>query len=420
MIKKIMKKTFVVSLLLSVLILLSTGSLAITGLSTDVSDISVTLVNQDPDPVEPGGYFDVRFRFENNGYGSAKNIDVEIMPEYPFSLYQDNAIKSIGSISALQTSDDAAVVKYRIKVDKSAVEGSNKLKLRYRIDNGGWVELDEFTINIRTVDAILDFYEINTDPEIIEPGKSAMLKVNFINLADSFLKDLKIKLDLTGLPFAPIGSTNEKVLKLIGSNEKSSLTFELMAEADADNKVYKIPLKAEYVDNIGTQYSRNHTIGVIVGKEPELTVIIEDTDVYASGSHGEISVKFVNRGVADIKFLNVNLKQSDDFSILPPAEYYVGNIDSDDYESADFKIFVKKTGKTQINVPLTITYRDANNNEYEVNKALPLKLFDAKESKQFGLSNSNGKAGIVIVIVIVVVGLFIYLRIRKKKKNKKK
>ena len=36
--------------------------------------INVTMVNQDPDPVEPGDYVTVRFKFENRGHANAEDV----------------------------------------------------------------------------------------------------------------------------------------------------------------------------------------------------------------------------------------------------------------------------------------------------------------------------------------------------------
>ena len=66
----------------------------------------------------------------------------------------------------------------------------------------------------------------------------------------------------------------------------------------------------------------------------------------------------------DIKFLNVKLDKAEGYKVLSPYEVYIGNIDSDDYETADFKINVDKASKEKVILPLTIEYNDANNQEY--------------------------------------------------------
>src|SRR3989344_8468779 len=111
----------------------------------NIYDIAVTLINQEPDPAEPGKYVDVRFKFDNNGSGEARNVIVELLPEYPFSL--DSGVspaRNIGTIQSMQKGDVGVIVKYRLIVDENAVEGGNDLRVRYKIEGYSWIEPEEF------------------------------------------------------------------------------------------------------------------------------------------------------------------------------------------------------------------------------------------------------------------------------------
>lgn len=378
----------------------------------------VTLVNQDPDPVEPGSFVDVRFKFENSGSKNAEDITVELLLEYPFSMYEGSSIQKIGSVYGRQIGDIGRIVKYRLRVDKDAIEGDNKLKLRYKIEDGAWIELDPFQIRVRTHDAILFIESVTSATEEVKPGGKSSIAIKVKNMADSLIKTIKFKLDLSGLPFAPIDSTNEKTIMQLGSKEESTVKFDLIAEPDAKSNVYKIPLNIKYNDKLGNKYEKNNTIGLIVGDVPDISVGIDSTDIYNGGKVGEITVKFVNKGVTDIKFLNLKLKQTEDFNLISPDEVYVGSVDSDDYETADFELFVKPTKKSEIRLPLQIEYKDANNKDYSEEIDLRLKLYSTSEAKRFGLIKGNNIIGVLIMIVIVGGGLWFYRRWRKKKSKK--
>lgn len=382
----------------------------------DWYNLRITLVNQEPDPVEPGKYVDVRFKIENRGSKNAEDVILELLPEFPFSIDKESdAIKKIGSVHGRQIGNLGVIVKYKIRVDENAVEGENILKLRFRVKNSEWVELDDFEINIRTEDALLVISSIN--PERIVQGIVTPVTIGFKNLGDSWLRNIQAKLKLGGIPIAPVDSSNEEAIReLMGKTEKN-LTFKLVAEGDADSNIYKIPLEINYLDNVGTKYGKNISIGLIVGGIPDLSVIIDSTTIYSSGKKGTVTVKFVNKGATDIKFLNVKLMKSNGYGILSSDEVYIGNVDSDDYETADFDLFVKKTKANKINLPLGISYSDANNKEYNEEIKLALQLYSASEAKKYGFVKGDSKIGIVIIIVIVVGGFLIYRR-RKKKKGK--
>jgi len=383
---------------------------------SDLADIAISLINQEPDPAEPGRYVDVRFKFDNNGTAEARNIEVEILLEYPFSLDPGiEAFRSIGTIQSRQRGDVGIIVKYRLRIAKDAVEGENELKIRYRIDNGVWIEPEEFIVDIQTHDAILNVESISLDKGTLEPGSSSIIKIKLSNEADSVLKDIKVRIELGSVPIVPLGSTNEKSIYQIGAKEDYELSFKLLANPDAESGVYQVSLKIDYSDDLGKGYFKNSTIGIVIGAEPDLSITLDGSEIYQRGKSGDVIIKIVNKGVTDIKFVNMKLMESEDYRILSTDEVYLGNIDSDDFETADFNLFVEKGDKIPIKLPLILEYKDANNNNYKDRINLELDLYSASEAKKFGLEDENGFVGILIVIIIIIVGVYYYRKsIRKK------
>ena len=180
--------------------------------------------------------------------------------------------------------------------------------------------------------------------------------------------------------------------------------------------MYKVPISLQYLDELGKGYSKNATMGLTIGAVPDLSITLDDSEIFESGKAGEIIIKVVNKGVTDIKFMNLRLEESDDYRILSTDEVYLGNIDSDDFETAEYNLFIEKSRGKQVNLPLILEYKDANNNEYIDRIQLKLDLYSASEAKKFGLTTSNGFVGIFIIIIIVVAGLFYYKKYKKKKK----
>lgn len=383
-----------------------------------IYDIAVTLINQEPDPAEPGQYVDIRFKFDNNGSGIAENVQVEILPKYPFSLLPgEKAVRNIGTLQSMQRGDAGIIVKYRLKVDKDAIEGENDLSIRYKIEGYDWIEPEEFKVNVRTHDAILSVDSVQVDKEAFEPGSDGTLKIILSNKADSILQDVKASLSLGDVPFVPIGSINEKSVYQISPRESYEIDFELMAEPDAKAGVYKVPLKVSYSDKLGNVYIRNGTIGLIIGAKPDLSITLDTTEIYSARKSGDVVVKVVNKGTTDIKFVNIKLMQGSGYRILSNEEDYLGNIDSDDYETAEFKIYADEKKKKSIMLPINVTFMDANNKKYSYIMDIEMPLYSASEAKKLGLAAGNGKIGFFIVIIVVIAGLFIY---RKWGKGRKK
>jgi len=130
-----------------------------------------------------------------------------------------------------------------------------------------------------------------------------------------------------------------------------------------------------------------------------------------------VSIRFVNKGVTDIKFLYVKVKESSDIKVLSTPGSYLGNIDSDDYETADFEINVVE-GKEGIAIlPLEIEYKDAINRDYVVEKNLEIRIYSEEDLEKLGEKEGNPVIGTIIVIVIVAGLLVIYFYMRKRKKR---
>ncbi|MBW2971183.1 hypothetical protein KY320_03415, partial [Candidatus Woesearchaeota archaeon] len=215
-------------------------------------NVQVSLLTQNPDPVQPGRYVEIRFRAENLGVYNAEDVVFELMPEYPFSLDPSvSARVQVGTLYGRSMGEDAATIYYRVRVDKDAIEGDNGLRLKYSTDGGSsWILLDTFDIRVQTLDAAVDITNVASTPRKIEPGKSSVVEVTVKNLADSLLQDVAVKLDLSDdeMPFVPVNSISEKRIATLGAGQSTVFEFELMAEGDAASQVYKVPIDITYTD----------------------------------------------------------------------------------------------------------------------------------------------------------------------------
>ncbi|MFH1505653.1 MAG: hypothetical protein ABIE94_01545 [archaeon] len=411
-------KLLIISIFVILLIALSNATTAL-----DAPMLNVSLVKYEPSPAEPNSYVDVWIKVTNIGEKEAPRAKIVLNPKYPFSVAAGHKSSEDFGIIGVR---DEEVVKFRIRVDKDAVQGTNELNYDVTPDYqfGNWVS-GKANIDIRTRDATLAITEVITDPEEIAPGSTAKLTIKVQNMADSPLKDVTVKLDfaavrsvtatLYDLPFAPIGTTSEQKISRINPGDTRLFLFNIMAYPEAEANLYKVPLYVTYADDIGINYTKVDMIGLVVNSEPELAVSVDGIEPNTLGQTGDLILKFVNRGLTDIKFLSVTLGDSDAYEVLDTSkEVYVGNIDSDDYETVDYSIKLKKTG--EIEIPLTVQFKDATNKDYEQSTTLRTTVRSAEE-----LGNGTNTTGIAIlwIVIIVVVALIVWMVIRKKNKKKK-
>ena len=104
-----------------------------------------------------------------------------------------------------------------------------------------------------------------------------------------------------------------------------------------------------------------------------------------------------------------------DFSLTPEPEIYVGNIDSDDYETVDYTLNVKSFEKS-VELPLEIIYMDSTNKKHQEKTSLELKTYSPSKVSTV----ISGMINLVITIVIIAVILYVGYRFYKKRKAKRK
>ncbi len=410
------KKMMLAGLAVILALLIVGAAQAVTG-SRFLSVIDTTLINQEPDPASPGEVIELKFRVENSGERTASNVQVELIPEFPFSLRPgDPSIQNIGSVGSQQEGDDGVVVSYKVIVDKNSPDGTHDIKLRYKDDeHSGWIVYDPFSVRVRSASSILLINKVVTVPSMIAPGDKSKVSIELKNFASSVFKDVVVKLDLSSVSLTPMGSSNEKVISMISPQESKAAEFDLLALPDAASGVVKVPVSISFSDVTGRNYSKSSTISIVIGDTPDVTIGLERTDIYTKGAVGSAVVRVVNKGTTDVKFMNVRMLPITGAEIIGTDESYIGNLDSDDFSTAEFKLYVKDA-KEQVILPLVVEYKDANNNNYKKEVSLVLKLYSSAEAKKF--SGTGSKFPIWLIAVAIALAGFWYYRRRKKRQLK--
>ncbi len=411
-----------------------TAALKFPGVSSwDDYDVSYTQVNQDPDPAEPGKLVDIKFKVQNIGSTIAKGAKFKVVEDFPFSVYDPSKKEiKIGDIDARQVGNDAYILTYRLKIDDNAVDGDNKIYLKYSLNDGAnWVTVGPYIVKLRAKNPVLAISSVESVPSEITPGERFKLKLNLKNTAFSVLTDVTVKLSVwqvyaltttvteSELPFSPVDSANEKYIGTVGENKDLAVEFDLLADPDAESKVYKLPVTIRYSDKAGMNYTKSYVASIVVNDKPDIAVFLDSTDIKTKGQSGKASIKFVNKGGSDLQFFFVQLDDGEGYEVTSSKDVYLGKIDSDDYQTADFDITVKSDATQSLTLPIKYEYRDALNNKIYSEKEVVIPLYSASEAADLGYGKKSNATGIIVVIIIIAVGLGAYFFLKKRSKKKK-
>ena len=102
-----------------------------TFVSSESCSLSVSLVNQDPYPAIPGDYVDVVFQVGGIDNPECNGAVIELVPSYPFSLDEDDAMRTLSGSSWIANYESEWMVPYTVRVDADAFDGDAVLKVNY-------------------------------------------------------------------------------------------------------------------------------------------------------------------------------------------------------------------------------------------------------------------------------------------------
>ncbi len=258
---------------------------------------------------------------------------------------------------------------------------------------------------------------IDVADEIV-PGETSRITITLRNDGNDDIEDVSVSLDLTEVPFAPFDSSSEYSIDEIREDKTKDAFFSIITLNNAQSGIYKIPLKITYIDLGDDQLkTKNSLISIVVNSEPIIDVNIEDS-LLLKNQDNDLSIKITNKGLSNAKFLEVEIGNSRYVSILSQNRHYLGDIDSDDFDSIDIKVFINKNAPDKTTLPLTVIYRDDLNKEYIEDFEIPLTIYTKNKAIEVGLIERNNTIAYIVGGVIFVILIIVYRRLRKRAREK--
>ncbi|MFT4326695.1 MAG: COG1361 S-layer family protein [Candidatus Woesearchaeota archaeon] len=366
--------------------------------------LRLSVMNQDPDPAQPGDVITVRLRLENIGRTTAQNVQVIAYDTFPFSLKPgEDRLTSVGAMGAHQRDSAGVVIEYDLIVARDAPEGTQRIRIGFKSANSA-EQIVEIPVRVRTRDTGLEITQVAA--ENLVQGKPETIGLTITNPSDSTLRSVTARLILDDVPFAPHDSATSRYVSNLGSQDSALFRFRLVALPNAVSGMYRVPIEIEYFDSLNEKVFRTEMITLSIGATPDVRMLAQALDFTADQNRGTIRVEFVNRGLTDVKFLDLELLETEDYEVLSRRQVYIGSVDSDDFDTAEFTI-ARKSEATEFDVHVAFSYMDSSNNPYQDTMQLPVRLHAAQ---------SNGGFGIWIIVIVLIAG-FIFWKRRAKKRD---
>ncbi len=412
MIKKIVVATFFSVLLISSLFA-APASAAVGG-----ANLKVTVIGTNPYPAKIGEYLTLTIQVENVGGDKADNVDIEIVPQYPFSLDSEaNAMQNVGVLNPGRT----ATKEFHLFVDKNAQKGVRSIDIRTKTGKDDpWSE-KSFDIRIGTETfnskGTVELKEVVSDPKAFMPGDRGTIIVTLTNTATTptvtidesdfdtnariqaaVLRPLSDGIIILDAPYEDMG--------LLGPGNSITLTFNVKVAEDAAEGTHNLELAIE-----GNSFDYNSRKNIPLKVDSSNITVIPSKELQMVD--GKATIEFDVANTHPNGFNSVSIKPEAEGVKFYPAEYFIGPMNPDELFTIEFgamadnSFSANREASEGINMSLTANYNNGINRH--ANTVGNLNFINISESHE-----SSSKATLAGgLIIISIPAAFLFYRRRK-------
>jgi len=389
--------------------------------------INIDLLNQDPDPVNPGDVLEVRISIENTGYNDIENCFVKIEPEYPFkALSGENLVESIGTLGKRSEDDRRKVMKFKIGVENDINEGSYPLKVYlYSTDRNNKVSLTrELTIDIDS-ESNAEIEYINVEKLI--PGEKTKLVFGIKNVGNSPLKNSMFSWECTNDVILPVGSSNVKHINLIDVGETANVSFNVLTNVNTKPGLYKLDMTLTYddIEELQTiteagyvENEKRKTIeskaGIYIGGTTDFDIAFMEQS--PTGAYTFSVSNIGNNGANSVK---VSVPLQENWTVTDGSNSVVlGNLAKGDYTIADFNLEPATVGE-ELPIKFEISYTSSDGIR-QVDESV-ISLYASTSAMPTGsrLTEKSSESSmlpykLLFLLLLGAAGVFVYKKYQKK------
>ena len=366
----------------------------------DSPAITVALSQQIPYPAHPGEELTLVIKTTNCGGEPAKNIIWHLDVKEPFELKETG--KATQTLPELRVSETANT-EYYLTVNPDARSGEYIIDLN--ITYSGEFDRKHLTTKSEVELTVV----VQGSPDLV------LLSADIPEAATKSEFDAKFSIK-------NVGTGPAKNVKVSFANQTSILPKRSICYIDtiAPGKTavvesgffvdtttlsqHPLPITIRYEDEVHeTQPVQSYSVLVPVISGNTLFVYLDSQDKLTPDTVGEVTIGIANRGFARAKHVSLTIADGAQFELIDTSIRYIGDIESDDYDTVDFAI-LPDAGCDGISVE--VDYADDYGNQYSMTSDVPIKVYSPEEMRAIA-PQAGGSTGMVVGAIILIL-LFVF------------
>ncbi len=359
------------------------------------------LSQQIPYPAQPGEEVTLVIKTANYGDEPAENIIWHLNVQEPFELKEtEKATQTLPDIKCGETAN----TEYYLTVDPDARSGEYTLDLNItysgEFDRRTLTTKSKFELTIRVM-GHPDLILLDADIPKVDPKSEFIANFSIKNVGTGPAKNVKIyfKNQTSILP-----KQSMYYIDTVAPGETVSIESAFFVDTTTPSQ-HPLPIAIHYENEThGVEPVQEYSVLVPVSGRNALFVYLDSQDKLTERAVGEITIGIANRGLARVKHVVLMIADEDRFELIDTDTRYIGDIESDDYDTVDFRILPESSDCR--NVTVDVSYADDYGTTYNMTTELPIKVYTSGEMKAIA-PVGGGYTGIIIgVLVLALVYVF--------------
>jgi hypothetical protein len=308
-------------------------------------ELSIVMSRYDPFPAEPDKYLTIWIKVQNNGPIDARNVSLELLDTYPFSLDpSEERVRTFGTVKPTEP----ILVEYRVRVDKDALDGRNPIDLKIGTGFGDFL-IKSFDIFVESKIVEFAIGSLLSEPEsLFSDTDDNRLIINLQNIGEGTAKLVRTELMLPD-GFTPSESfSDEYSIGTIDAESSEDAIFFIDIDRSVKAGEYRGTLKVFYKDDVDDEYKRRSLqvrIPVRASASFEITGMVLNPVKLGQGLEDvELRLDILNSGSKEAENVNVRiLKEATQPFDFDEKSDFVGNLEPNETGQAVFKFDVDNT-----------------------------------------------------------------------------
>ena len=367
-------------------------------------DLSLTMLNQDPDPAGPGDYVELRWKVINSGNDEIEDLKFKLKEKYPLMFDgSDIPEKEVGTMIGLTDQEEEYyTLHYKVRIAEDAIEDTYEMILSYEYKYKGQKYTQTKKFDLRVDDdqePRLFIGNINTEPIKLMPDtEENKLNVDIINTGSGDAENMDVTLILPEGFEATYSYSDKTNIGNVAGGESKTSSFYIDLDEELQPGSYKTELILRYnEENENEIIEKKLGFNIDVKNKPTFEIVNLEYDKETITAGEQVKAKVTIKNIGTKKAESVSIRAFKESS--QPLEFneksdYIGTLEPGEEGEGLFILSLDNDAEQKKYLI-----------DYEIRSIDQDEVFIQEETMQLTVNRTEEKGSIIPIIIGIIFAL---------------